>query len=75
MAQTGDYHRGEMPVDGQKSTYMLFNGMVHWCGLGVAALVAFLVIWLCAHAGFFPALLVAAVIMGVAVFLNRKPGR
>ena len=74
MEQTGDYHHGDMPVTSQASTYSLFNGLVHWCGMGVAALVAFLTIWLCAHAGFFPALIVAAVIMAVAVFMNRKPG-
>ena len=74
MAQTDGYHRGDMPVAGQKSTYSLFNSLVHWCGMGIAALVAFLTIWLCAHAGFFPALIVAAVIMGVAVFLARRGG-
>jgi energy-converting hydrogenase Eha subunit B len=74
MAQTGEYHRGEMPVVDQRSTYTLFNSMVHWCSAAIAALVAFLTIWLCAHAGFFPALVVAVVIMGVAVFMSRKPG-
>jgi hypothetical protein len=73
MAQTGDYHRGDMPVAEQASTYSTFNGMLHWCAAGVAALVAFLTIWLCAHAGFLPALIVAIVILAVAGFMSRKP--
>ena len=72
MAQQGEYHRGEMTVADQRSTYTLFNSMVHWCSAGVAALVALLAIWLCAHAGFLLGLIVAVVIMGVAFFMSRK---
>jgi Bacterial aa3 type cytochrome c oxidase subunit IV len=74
MAQTGEYHRGEMPVADQRSTYTLFNQLVHWCGASIAALVAFLTIWLSAHAGFLTGLIVAVVIMAVATFMSRKPG-
>ena len=74
MAQTGEYHRGNMPVTDQRSTYTLFNQLVHWCSAGIAALLAFLTIWLCAHAGFLTGLIVAVVIMAAAAFMNRKPG-
>jgi energy-converting hydrogenase Eha subunit B len=74
MAQTGEYHHGEMSVADQRSTYTLFNAMLHWCGAGIAALVAFLTIWLCAHAGFITGAVVAVVIMAVAFLAARKPG-
>jgi hypothetical protein len=74
MAQSGEYHHGEMPVAGQRETYVLFNAMIHWCGAAIAALVAFLTIWLCAHAGFITGLVVAVVIMGAAALTARKSG-
>jgi hypothetical protein len=74
MAQSGEYHRGEMSVADQRETYSLFNAMIHWGGAGVAALVAFLTIWLCAHAGFVAGAVVALVIMGAAAFTARKSG-
>ncbi len=74
MAQTGEYHHGEMPVTDQRATYSLFHALFHWCGAGIAALVAFLTIWLCGHAGFITGAVVAVVIMGAAVFTARKSG-
>ena len=69
-----DYHRGQMEVADQRSTYMLFNSLVHWCSTFIAALVAFLVLWLCAHIAFLGALVVAVVIVAVGVFMNRNTG-
>ena len=69
-----EYHRGEMPVQGQRSTYMMFNGMLHWCATGIAAMVAFLVLWLCAHIAFLGALVVAVLIVAVGVWFNRSAG-
>ena len=69
-----EYHRGEMPVQGQRSTYPMFNGMLHGGATGIAALVAFLVLWLCAHIAFPAAAIVALVIVGVGVWMNRSTG-
>ncbi len=69
-----DYHRGAMPVQGQRSTYSFFNRMLHLCGFGVAALVAFLTLWLCAHVAFLGALVVAVLIVAFGVWFNRNTG-
>ncbi len=69
-----EYHRGEMQVADHKSMYMRFNGMVHWGCTFIAALVAFLVLWLCAHIAFLGSLIVALVIIGVGVWMNRNTG-
>ena len=79
MAQTGDqtpaeYHHGDMPVVDQRSTYTLFNSMVHWCATFIAAMVAFLVLWLCAHIAFIGALVIAAIIVAGGVWMNRNTG-
>ena len=79
MAQTGDhtpaeYHRGDMGVDDHRSMYGRFNAMIHWGSTAIAALVAFLVLWLCAHIAFLGALIVAVVIVAAGVWMNRNTG-
>ena len=79
MAQTGeqtpaDYHRGDMEVQAHRSMYSRFNAMVHWGSTAIAAIVAFLVLWLCAHIAFLGALIVSAVIVAVGVWMNRNTG-
>ncbi len=69
-----EFHRGEMEVRTHRSMYMRFNGMVHWTSTIIAALVAFLVLWLCAHIAFIGAVVVAAIIVGVGVWMNRNTG-
>jgi hypothetical protein len=69
-----EYHHGDMPVRAQRSTYTLFNSMVHWCATGIAAMVAFLTLWLCAHIAFLGAVVVAAVIVAGGVWFNRSAG-
>ncbi len=79
MAQTdeqtsGDYNRGEMEVQTHRSMYSRFNAMIHWGSTVIAALVAFLVLWLCAHIALLGAVIVSAVIVAVGVFMNRNTG-
>ena len=69
-----DYHRGQMEVDAQRSMYTRFNGLIHWCSTFIAALVAFLVLWLCAHIAFLGAAVVAVVIVGAGAWMNRNTG-
>ena len=69
-----DYHRGQMEVAPQRSMYMRFNSLMHWCSTFIAALVAFLVLWLCAHFPFLAAAVVALVIVGVGIWMNRSTG-
>jgi hypothetical protein len=69
-----DFVRGQMEVADQRSTYTLFNSMVHWCATFVAALVAFLTLWLCAHIAFIGSAVVALIIVGVGVWMGRNTG-
>ena len=69
-----DYHKGEMEIADQTATFHGFVGMTKWCSLAIAAAVLFLAIWLCAHAGFFRAAIVAAVVVVLGVMvLKEKP--
>ena len=79
MAQTGEhtpaeYHHGEMEVQAHRSMYGRFNALVHWGSTIIAALLAFLVLWLCAHIALLGALIVSAIIVAVGVWMNRNTG-
>ena len=72
MAQPIDYEPGKMDVAGQRGMYQLFNTLLHWGGLAIATLLIFLVLFLCVHAGFLPAAIVAVVVFGAGfVWLSR----
>jgi hypothetical protein len=73
MAQPTDYKPGEMNVAGQRSMYHVFNLLLHWGGLAIATLLVFLVLFLCVHAGFLPAAIVAAVVFGAGFFWLTRP--
>ena len=69
-----DHVRGEMEVVTQRSMYTRFNSLIHWCSTFIAALVAFLVLWLCAHIAFLGAVIVAALIVAGGIWMNRNTG-
>jgi hypothetical protein len=73
MAPTTDYKPGEMDVASQRSMYSLFNALLHWGGLALATLLAFLVLLLCAKAGLLPSLIVAAIVLGAGIAWLSKP--
>ena len=49
-------------------SYHHFMLGVKWCGIALAAMIAFLTLWFCTAAGFLPALIAALVIVAVGVF-------
>jgi hypothetical protein len=69
-----DHNRGDMEVAAQRSMYMRFNSMIHWCSTFIAALVAFLTLWLCAHFALLGAAVIALVIVGVGAWMGRNTG-
>jgi len=73
MAGPSDYHRGEMDVAAQASTYRGFLSLSKWGSLYLAAGLLFWILWLCAHAGFFRSA-IAAVVMVVlgTIFMREK---
>ena len=68
-----DYHRGEMDIEEQSSTYAGFIAFSKWGSLALAAGLLFFTLWLCVHAGFIRSALAAVVkiILG-AIFLREK---
>jgi len=57
------YHHGEMPVQFHATTYRDVMGLFKWGALGTADLLILLVMWFCTPAGFFPALVIAAIVL------------
>jgi hypothetical protein len=68
-----DYHRGEMDIHAQQSTFHSVMRASKWSAMAVVAGVAFLTLWFCTAAGFFSALVTAAVIVALGIFFLREP--
>jgi hypothetical protein len=51
-----------------EATYHRFMLLVKWALIHLASLIAFLAIWFCTPAGFWSALIVGLIILGVGVF-------
>jgi hypothetical protein len=67
-----DYHRGEMDIHAQQATFHSVMVASKWATLAVVAGVAFLTLWFCTAAGFFPALITAAIIVALGIFFLRE---
>jgi hypothetical protein len=72
MAEAHDYHRGEMDISEQASTFHGFIFLSKWGSLIIAAVLSFFVIWLCAHASFIISALAGAVIGAVGYLVLRE---
>ena len=69
-----DYHRGEMDIQEQVSTYNLVMGMTKWGSLALAAFLIFVVIWFCTGAGFVSGFITGLVVLVAGIlFLRSKP--
>jgi hypothetical protein len=73
MSQPIDYKPGDMDVASHRDMYRLFNFLLNWGGLTLATLLSFLVLLLCAHAGFLPSAIVAVVVFAAGFFWLRRP--
>jgi hypothetical protein len=69
--QASEYHRGEMDIHEQVSTFHLVMNITKWGSLAVAAGVLFLTIWFCTPAGFGSAFVSAAVVVVIGVMALR----
>jgi hypothetical protein len=65
------YHRGEMDIQEQVSTFHLVMGMTKWGSLVIGSLLLFLVLWFCTPAGFMGGLITAAVVLALGIFVLR----
>jgi hypothetical protein len=72
--QASDYHRGEMEIQEQVSTYNLFMGMTKWGSLAIASHLLLFTVWFCTPGGFFAGLISAVVLAVIGfVLLRDKP--
>lgn len=69
-----DYHRGEMDISEQASTFDLVMVLSKWGALGVAVLVLFFTMWLYPRGSFMGAAVAAVVLLVAGIFfLRSKP--
>jgi len=68
-----DYSRGEMIIEEHKSTFGAFIKLTKWGSLYLAALLLLLTLWFCTAAGFFTALISAALLVAAGtIALGKK---
>ena len=70
----GDYHRGEMDIHEQASTYAAFGKMTKWGSLAIATLLLFVTLLFCTPTGFIGSAIAAVVLLVLGVVaLKEKP--
>ena len=69
-----DYHRGEMDIAEQVSTFKFVMGMTKWGSLAMACLLSLFVMWFCTPAGFMggAAAAVVLLVLGVVFLKDGK---
>ena len=68
------YHRGEMDIQEQVSTFNLVMGLTKWISLAMVSFVLWMVIWFCTSAGFLSGFIAGGVVLVLGIFLVRaKP--
>jgi hypothetical protein len=72
MAAPSDYHRGDMDIAEQKTTFHGFIAMSKWGSLVIAVTILFWTLLLCAKAGLFQSVLAAVVVTALGIFLLRE---
>ncbi len=69
-----DYHRGEMDISEQASTFDLVMALSKWGALAIAVLVLFFTMWLYPRGSFMGAAVAAVVLLVAGIFfLRSKP--
>lgn len=66
------FHRGDMDIREQRSTWDFFMGLTKWGSLAVAALVLFLTLAFCTPAGVGGGIVIAIVVLLLGVWVLRK---
>ena len=75
MAAPNDYHRGEMEISEQVSTFHGFIAMSKWGSLVIAVALIFLVVVFCTPGSLLQAAIAAFVVaVGGVLLLREKPG-
>ena len=72
MGEAHDYHRGEMDIAEQASTFHNFIVMSKWGSLAIVAVLTFFILWLCAHASFIASAIVGVLLAVIGYFALRE---
>ena len=69
-----DYHRGEMDISEQVSTFHAFNSMTKWGSLAIAVGLLMATLWFCTDAGFLGGAVTGVVVtvLGILVLREKK---
>jgi hypothetical protein len=67
------YVHGSQPIDEQRATFALFQGLAKWGSMLTAATLAMLTVWFMPNGSFIAAAIVFVVIVGAGVWFLRKP--
>jgi hypothetical protein len=67
-----EYHRGEMDIAEQVSTFNLFNGLTKWGSLALASMLSLLVLWFCTPVGFGGGFVTGAIVLVIGIALLRE---
>ena len=67
-----EYHRGEMDISEQVSTFHLFNGLTKWGSLALASLLSLLVLWFCTPAGLGGGFVTGLIVLVIGIALLRE---
>ena len=76
MAESSEYHHGEMDVHAQQAAFNAFVKLTKWGSLALAAILVFLILWFATKAGFITAAIAGLVVtfVGIAVLRERGGG-
>ena len=69
---SSDYHRGDMDISEQASTFHLIMGITKWGSLVLASFLLFVVIWFCTTAGFLAGFISGAVLLVLGIVMLRE---
>jgi hypothetical protein len=65
------YHRGEMDISEQVSTFHLVMNITKWGSLVIAAALLALVLWFCTPAGFLSGVIAGGVVLAIGIVVLR----
>ncbi|KRB40413.1 aa3-type cytochrome c oxidase subunit IV [Phenylobacterium sp. Root700] len=69
-----EYHRGDMEIQEQASTYRLFVSLAKWGSLAIAAFLIFITLWFCTATGFLGSAAVGLVLAVGGFIVMREHG-
>jgi hypothetical protein len=70
--KASEYHRGEMDIHEQVSTFHLVMNITKWGSLVIAAALLTLVLWFCTSAGFLTGVITGAVVLTLGIIILRR---